>query len=214
MCRACHGAGAADGLRRAIEDSQEAVARRLHLSAAKRIQVIAKAGIVEPQEFLPCLVAHSLEHGRGVDDVGEEHRREDPFAGTFGPDPHDPSARPFDRHPRFLTDHPGVVARWDFVDRVGRYVEGVSIVHQDMQDAGHRVAEMVNLTAFGAHDRCEVGRPPPARIEFRPGDGSFIEVDNLGTSLGDWTDLVRSSEAFVPESGHDLVIIGHGLGKD
>jgi hypothetical protein len=104
------------------------------------------------------------------------------------------------------------VARWDLVDRAGRYVESVSVVRQDVQDPGHRVAEMVNLTAFGAHDRGEIGRPPPAWIEFRPADGDFIEADDRGTSLGHRTDLVGSGKALVSESGHDLSTIGHGLG--
>ena len=124
--------------------------------------------------------------------------------GPSGPIPDDPSARPFDRHPGLPTHHPGVVARRDLVDRAGRYVESVSVVHHDVQDAGHRVAEMVNLAGPGAHDRCEVDRPPPARIEFGPADGRFIEADNLGASVGEWTDLVGSGEGLEPESGHDL----------
>ena len=65
------------------------------------------------QEYSSTRSRPSAGPSRRIDDVGEEHRRDDPFAGTLRPDPHELSARPLDRHPWLITHHPGVVAGRD-----------------------------------------------------------------------------------------------------
>ncbi len=200
---ACHRPSAPHGSGRAVEDRQEPIAGGAHLASAEAVQVVAEADVVAAQEILPGSVAHPLEHGRRVDDVSEEDRRDDPFAGTLRPDAHEVRARPLDRHPRLVTDHPGVMSGRDLEDRIGRDVERLPIVHADMQDAGDRVPEVVDLAAWGAHRGCEIHGPSPAGAPVRPSDGRLGEADDLSVPLGKGADLVGGGEALDLESGHE-----------
>ena len=199
-----HGRPTSDGLRRAVEDGQEAIARRLDLASMEDVEVIAQACVVESQQVLPRVVTESLEGGRRVDDVGEEDRREDPFSRTFGRDTDDPGARPFDRDPRLVADHPGVVARRDLEDRVRRDVEPLAIVHDDVEDPGDGVAQMVHLAAAGSHDRGEIDRPSPSWTPRGPPDGRLVEVDHGRLALRERPHLVRFGECLDLESGHPI----------
>ena len=206
--RAGHRGRAPHGPRRPIEDRKEAVAGRLDLPPAIRVQVVTDAGVVESQQLLPGPIADLFERRGRVDDVGEEHGREDPLARIVRPDADDVGARPLDRQPGLLSHDPGIVARRDLVDGVGRDVECLAVVHAHVQDAGHGMAEMVDLAARRAHDRGKIGRPAPAGAEFGPCDARFIETDDRGTTLRDRSEFVGSGEALEPQSRHGRPIIG------
>ena len=68
--------GAADAAGRSVEAHHEPVAERLHLAAAEAPQRVAHAAAVALEHLAPALVAEASRGVRGVDDVGEQDRRE------------------------------------------------------------------------------------------------------------------------------------------
>jgi hypothetical protein len=51
-----------------------------------------------------------------IDDIGEDHRREDPFVPGVALPAVGSHRLEVDRHPRLVADHPGIVAGWDLED--------------------------------------------------------------------------------------------------
>ena len=105
------------------------------LAPSIRVQGIAETSVVSVQQIAPGGVTDSLQSRGRVDDVGEEHGRERPLARSIGRDPDDPRARPLDRDPGLVADHPCVVAGRYLVDGVRRDVDRIAVVGLDPQTA-------------------------------------------------------------------------------
>ena len=101
-----------DGSCCAVEEGEEAVARRINLHAAKPVQPEPYYLAVSGQQLFPGRISQPNGHFCGVDDVGDEQGRDKALAGIgwFSPAVH---AAVFDGHKRFLADHPRVVAGRD-----------------------------------------------------------------------------------------------------
>src|ERR1039458_9085463 len=69
----------------AVESREEAIAGGLHLAAVEMGEVIPYRALVSLEHIPPALVAKL--HGRscGIDDVGEQHRREHAVANGHSP---------------------------------------------------------------------------------------------------------------------------------
>ena len=105
-------------------------------------------------------------------------------------------ARPFDRHPRLVADHPGIMPGRDVEDGVGQDVEDcLPIVHVDVQDTGDGVPEMVDLAAFGVV-RCEIDRTIASRDSHTggPSDGRSPRRTTLSAALGKRAHLIGAGE--------------------
>ena len=79
-----NGLGATHGARRTIEGSEKPIAKRFHLVAAGVRKLSPDDRMMSVQKIAPALVAQLLGAGGRVDDIGEEHRREDAVASRHG----------------------------------------------------------------------------------------------------------------------------------
>jgi hypothetical protein len=95
------------------------------------------------------------------------------------------------------------VSRRDVEDGVGRDIELLPIVHEDVQDAGDGVPEVVDLAVLGAYRACDVDVPSLARTPARAADGRLAEADDLGVGLREPADLVGMGEVLDLETGHE-----------
>jgi hypothetical protein len=68
-----------DGPGWAVEGSEESVANRLDLSTLEALELPPDHGVVTLETVAPGAVSESARLGRGVDDVGEEHRGKNPI---------------------------------------------------------------------------------------------------------------------------------------
>ena len=69
---------AADRAGRAVERREEAVPGRLHLAAVETAQGLAHRALVSLEQLAPAPITKIRGRARRIDDVGEEHRGENP----------------------------------------------------------------------------------------------------------------------------------------
>src|SRR5207253_1400894 len=71
--------GAVDRSRRPVEGGQESVARRLDLPAAETAERLPDGSLMTLEQLTPAAIAELRGGAGGVDDVGEQDRREHPL---------------------------------------------------------------------------------------------------------------------------------------
>src|SRR5689334_23277704 len=67
-----HAPAAANRSRRAFEQDQKTVPGGVELPAPMMRDLLTHGCVVDDQQVVPCLVADTLEHGGGANDVGEK----------------------------------------------------------------------------------------------------------------------------------------------
>src|SRR6478736_8537232 len=78
--------GASDRAGGSVEPGEEAVARRVDLTAAEALELAPDVGIVPAEQLFPSPVAELDRSLRGVDDVGEQHGGQDALDRRQRPD--------------------------------------------------------------------------------------------------------------------------------
>ena len=154
------------------------------------------------QHVAPGRIADPLHRRGGLDDVREQDGREDPLARPVRWDAERPGTRPFDGHPRFVADDPGVVPRRDLVDRLRVDVQVLPVVRHDVHEPGDRVPEVVQLAGRGAGDIRHVRGPSPTGFIGRTTHQRLIERHHLAAAVRERSKIVGRREGARSEAGH------------
>src|SRR3954453_2306986 len=99
-------AGTANAARWTVKRCEKAVARSLHLMAAKSRQIAADGGVMMVEQIAPALVAEVRGLFSGADDVGEKHGGENAVDRHMRPRVRE---KFLDRVGNFLSIRPGVI---------------------------------------------------------------------------------------------------------
>jgi len=174
-----HGAATTHRASGPIEDREEAVPGGLDLSAAVHVELLAHEPVVGEQEVPPPRVTQSIKAARGVDDVREQDRSDDPLAWGLQHRGDGPTALPLDGHPRLVADHPGVVPGRDLVDPTRSDVHLLTVVHDHVAHTGDTEAKVMHRAAGAADEGPQVGRPAPTGLEGGMRDHRLVQVERL-----------------------------------
>jgi hypothetical protein len=141
----------------------------------------------------PFRLAEPLEHRRGIDDIGDQDARDVCFTG------HEPAeavdTRDLDGLERLVADHPRIVAGRDVKHVVGGDIHLVAIVHEHVEPAAERDAEVAEGAPPRSHRRLEVDRPSPAGLDRRATDGLLAHLNASLENLLGAEDVVRRADA-------------------
>ena len=148
------------------------------------------------------MVAESLEHPGRVDDVTEEHGRENALPEFLRRQPEGVGAGELDRLPPLVADDEDLVSGRNFIRVARPDDEFRAVVHGHLERARHRVADVSVLAGARAHDRRDVLRPAPARLQGIPTDRDFVEENDVDASAREAPDLIGGSEAFALQARH------------
>jgi hypothetical protein len=157
---------------------------------------------VASQDFTPLAIAQSYGPFGRADEVGEKDRQQHPLTR---PARHPrPEARPIDRKPRLVADHPAVVTRRDIEHLVRSDIHDGPISHLDMKPPRDHVAGVVGHAqrlAFHADLRAVHTRLEGVATDRRIGDLDDVRSHTVHLDV-----LVGRVEALLAQT-HDPTIL-------
>jgi hypothetical protein len=131
---------------RAVEQDEEGIAGRPHLLTAEGHDDTADDVIVHVDGALPGCVAAPLHSARGIDDIGEEHRPDDPKAPGTGRHAETGTSRPVEHQELFVALDPDDMTRPNVEDVVRADHEMLPGIGTDAQASRQDDTPVVELT--------------------------------------------------------------------
>ena len=134
------------------------------------------------EQLAPGPVAQLTGDDRGVHEVGEEQRSEDPTVQPSSRAEKGAESRPFQQHTWFVAYGVAVVIRRDVVDIVRPEVEYRAVLELRAEPTREHHPDVVRLTPVSPDNGPRVGGPSPARFLDRATDRQVAQVNQI---LGD-----------------------------
>ena len=119
-----------------VELGEHAVAGGLYESSPMPIDRRRGLAVVLADEVAPARGAELARTAGRIDDIGEDHRRKDPFIPGVTLSAEGPHRLEVDRNPRLVSDDPGIVAGRDLEDVTRTQLEFGAVGHLGAQSSG------------------------------------------------------------------------------